>query len=142
VNSGATIVGDEAAQHRLSELSHRAQDLAPAWSRVLPRLRQEEALIFASHGRGRWPANRPGTIRQKGRNEPNVDQGRLLRALTQPRALGARAVTGKTQMRFGVNDQRGFWSRFVGKARPFIVDEKTAERIGTRAVRDCLDGAA
>lgn len=135
------IHGDEELERRLEELASRAQDLSPAWERVMPRLRSEERELFLSRGHGRWPSNRPSTIRRKGRNSPNIDQGRLFRALTLDRTTGSVRRRSKTQMTFGVNDQRIFWARFVGKQRPFIVDEKTAERIGSDAVRDWLDGA-
>jgi len=130
--------GEEGAVRRLMATSDRAQNLTGAWDRLLPRLRAEERKIFASRGRGHWPANSPRTIAIKGRDEPNVDTGRLMRALTVNRARGSKTRRQKTQMLFGVNDNSIYWSRFVGKRRPFIVDDKTARKLGTRSVLEHL----
>jgi hypothetical protein len=139
VRLSIAIFGDDEAKERLQRIAERARDLTPAWDRVLPQLRSHERTLFLTRGHGQWPANRPGTVRQKGRNRPLIDSGRLMKALTVPRASGSVTRRTRTQVLFGVRDTGPvYYSKFVGKDRPFIISEKEAERIGTRAVRDWL----
>jgi hypothetical protein len=139
VRLSVAIFGDEEAKAMLDGVAERARDLTPAWDRLLPQLRAHERTLFATRGHGQWPANRPGTVRQKGRNTPMVDTGRLLKALTANRATGSLTRRSRTQLLFGVRDTGAlYYTRFVGKDRPFILSEKEAERIATRAVRDWL----
>ena len=134
------VRGDEDARRRLDEIGDRASDLSGAWDRLLPQLRREQRIVFATRGHGRWPANDPKTIRQKGHDRPMVDSGKLLAALTLPGAPGSVAQKRNTSLAFGVDDRSIYWAKFVGKRRPFIVSERIAGRLGADAVNDYLTG--
>lgn len=132
------IKGDEELQRRFDGIEGRAADLTGAWEKVIPQFRSHEREIFATKGHGIWPPNSPRTIARKGRDQPLVDTGRLQRALTANRASGSFTRRQKTQMVFGVNDDRIPYANFLGEVRPFIIGERTAGKIGAKAVEEYL----
>lgn len=140
MNFQVLLSGDDRARRRLQRLADRAEDLRPGWEKVLGKLRQEEIRIFSTRGYGTWPENAPETVARKGGSHPLIDTGRLNDALTRKRARGSVSRTARAYALFGVNDRTLFYSRFVGKRRPFIVSERRADRIATRALIEHLEG--
>lgn len=135
------LSGDERALRNLQALAARADDLRPGWEKVLGALRREEITIFGTRGYGKWPANAKSTAARKGGDTPLIDQGWLNHALTREHARGAVARRSKTRAVFGVNDRgKLFYSRFVGKRRPFIVPDERADRIAVRTLLEHLSG--
>lgn len=135
----AFISGDERARRKLQRLAANAEDLRPGWEKVLGQLRQEEIRIFGTRGYGTWPRNSSRTVARKGVDSPLIDTGRLNDALTRKGARGSVGNRTKTRAVFGVNDRVIYWSRFVGKRRPFVVPEDRAERIAVRALIEHLE---
>lgn len=140
MNFKVLLSGDDRARRRLDRLAARAEDLRPGWEKVLGKLREEEIRIFSTRGYGTWPANADETIARKGSSRPLIDTGHLNDALTRRRARGSVSRTARAYALFGVNDRTIFYSRFVGKRRPFIVSEQRADRIATRALLEHLEG--
>jgi phage gpG-like protein len=135
------VSGDEKVQSHFSALVRRLEHPAPVMeTKVVDFYQRRQRQRFASRGGGSWPANRPGTVRQKGNGRVGIDSGSLFRSLTSSSRGSVARVSGDT-LTFGTSL---FTAHFFKKRHPLFnmrgADAKHVSSIVLQFLLEPFDG--
>jgi phage gpG-like protein len=73
----------------LGGTARRVDRLRPGLLPIADEMRERNADIFSTRGRGTWQALDAATVKRKGNSRPLIDKGGLLRSLTRRRVKDA-----------------------------------------------------
>lgn len=127
-----TINGDTQVEHDLLGLGARAIEPRPVLELIAEQLRGIERELFDTEGKGTWAPLAASTIARKGNDRILVDQGALMKSLTEQSGGDHFEVIQRTELFFGTSDPKaGFHKTGTSKmpARdPLKVDEVDMKR--------------